>query len=124
MPYCQQERVRTRFHAPCDSNDDSILCFPGRNGKNIRRNGPLEGVFTDCGRTQGQRTLSLLCGQDLQQEVVVPAGNFAFSFDAVLRWVLLQQADGEAAEPGEVVGQTPIARPALVFSERDVEHPV
>ena len=43
--------MRTRFHAPCDSNEDSILCFPGRNGKNIPRSGPLESVFTDCGRT-------------------------------------------------------------------------
>ena len=74
--------------------------------------------------TQGQRTLSLLCGKDLQQEGVVPAGDFAFSFDAVLGRVLLQQADRETAEPGEVVGQMPLARSALVFAERDVEHPV
>ena len=38
--------------------------------------------------------------------------------------MLLQQADREAAEPGEIVGQMPLARPALVFVERDVEHPV
>ena len=48
---------------------------------------------------QGQRTFSLLCGKDLQEEVVVPTGDFAFTFDAVLRGVLLQQADGEATKP-------------------------
>ena len=47
-------------------------------------------IITTSAVSQGQRTLSLLCGQDLQQEVVVPTGDFAFSFDAVLRRVLLQ----------------------------------
>ena len=34
-----------------DSNDCSILCFPGQNDKNIPENELLESVFTDCGRT-------------------------------------------------------------------------
>ncbi len=44
--------MRTRFHAPGDNDDALILCFPGRNGKNIPRSGPLEDVFTDYGRTR------------------------------------------------------------------------
>ena len=39
---------------------------------------------------QGQRTLSLFDCKDLHQEVVVPAGDFAFAFDAVFRRMLLQ----------------------------------
>ena len=75
-------------------------------------------------KPQGQRTLSLLCGKDLQEEVVVPAGDFALAFDTMFGRVLLQQADGEATEPGKIVRQTSVACSALVFVEGDVEPPV
>jgi hypothetical protein len=39
-------------------------------------------VFRTGVAAQGQRTLSPLCGKDLQQEVVTPAGDLAFAFDA------------------------------------------
>ncbi len=73
---------------------------------------------------QGQRTLSSLCDKDLHQEVVVPAGELAFAFNAVFRGMLLEQADRETSKPGEVVGHVPLARATLVFVEGHVEHPM
>ena len=60
----------------------------------------VNGCGSVSGSPQGQRTLNLLCVKDLQQEVVVPAGDFAFAFDAVFRGVLLQQADRKTSQPG------------------------
>ena len=73
---------------------------------------------------QGQRTLSCFCGKDLHQEVVVPTGDLALAFDAVIHRMLLQQANAKTAKPGEIVGQTSLTRPTLVFVERYVEHPM
>ncbi len=38
----------------------------------------------------GQRTLSVLCGKDLQQEVVVPAATFTFHDEALFAGMLFQ----------------------------------
>ena len=40
------------------------------------------------------RLLSSLRHKDFHQEVIVPAGDFAFAFDVVCRGMLLEQADG------------------------------
>jgi len=45
-------------------------------------------VFVGLLEGQGQRTLTSLRSKDLHQEVVVPAGNLGFAFDAVFRRVL------------------------------------
>lgn len=34
--------------------------------------------------TQGQRTLTPLCGKDFHEELVVPSGDLAFPLDAVV----------------------------------------
>ncbi len=60
----------------------------------------------------------------MHQEVVVPTGYFALAFDAVLRRMLLQQADRKAAKPREIVRHVPSARATLVFVERHVQHPM
>ena len=75
-------------------------------------------------RNQGQRTLSPLCDKDLHQEVVAPACDLALAFDAVCRGMAFEQADCEAAKPGEIVGHVPVACTALVFVEGHVEHPM
>jgi len=66
---------------------------------------------------QGQRTLTSLRRKDLHQELVVPACDSALSLDAVLGRVTFQQADREAAEPGEVVCDAPFPRATVVFVE-------
>ncbi len=43
----------------------------------------IKGLMLTASRAQGQRTLSPLCGKDLHQEVVAPAGDLTFAFDAV-----------------------------------------
>jgi len=51
MSNCRKERFDIRADSLNDSNGGSILCFFGPNGKKIPANDPLDGVFTDCGRT-------------------------------------------------------------------------
>ena len=41
--------------------------------------------------TQGQRTLSRLSGEDMEEEFVAPAAGAAFHGQAVFAWVLLEQ---------------------------------
>ena len=65
-----------------------------------------------------------MCDKDLHQEVVVPAGDLSFAFDAVCRGMALEQADGETAKPGKIVGHVPVARATLVFVEGHVEDPM
>jgi len=48
------------------------------------------------GAIQGQRELTCLSGEDLHQEVVVPAAAAAFHGEAVAAGVLLQQRQCEA----------------------------
>lgn len=75
-------------------------------------------------RPQGQRTLSPLCGKDFQKELVVPPSDLALSLDAVVGGVTLEETDGEATKPGEVVGHVAIARAALILVEGHIEDPV
>jgi len=49
---------------------------------------PPKNSFSAWSAYQGQRTLTSLRSKDLHQEVVVPAGNLGFAFDAVFRRVL------------------------------------
>ena len=42
-------------------------------------------------RSQGQRTLSCLSGEDMEEEFVAPAAGAAFHGQAVFAWVLLEQ---------------------------------
>ena len=46
---------------------------------------------------QGQRTLSSFSGKDLHQEVNTPAGHATLHDVAFLAWMVLDQAQGEAA---------------------------
>ena len=51
-------------------------------------------------RPQGQRTLGAFASKDLHQEVHAPAGHAAFHDVALLAWMLLDQAQGHATQPG------------------------
>jgi hypothetical protein len=48
---------------------------------------------------QGQIVLSSLCAKDLQQEIIAPGGDLAFSFDAVFGGMLFQQTDRKSTKP-------------------------
>jgi len=59
---------------------------------------------TDRLQDQGWRTLNSFSRKNLEQEVIVPARNLNLPFDAVARWMPLEQADGKAAKPCKIVG--------------------
>jgi hypothetical protein len=75
-------------------------------------------------RLQGQRTLTSFSDNDLHQEVDAPAGHASFHDLALFARVLLDEAQGEAAEPGEVLGERAVADAAVVFAVGHVERPV
>ena len=54
---------------------------------------------------QGQRTLSCLSGAGMDEEFVAPAAGAAFHGQAVFAWVLFEQRQREAVQPGEVLPQ-------------------
>jgi hypothetical protein len=60
----------------------------------------------------------------LDQEVGAPAGHSAFHNLALFGGVPLDEAQGEAAEPGEVFGERAVADAAFVFAVGHVERPV
>lgn len=63
--------------------------------------------------------------QDFEQVVRIEGAVDAFVFGAAfVRGLLLQQADGQAADGGEVRGAVAVLLAALVFAEDQIEHPV
>jgi hypothetical protein len=97
--------VRTRFHAPGDSNDASILCFPGRNGKNIPRSGPLESVFTDCG--WNREVACLLAGVEPAYRefkgTPLEAAALSWSYNKPRRHLTHSQKAAVAVESADVI---------------------
>ena len=65
-----------------------------------------------------------MCRKDFHQELIAPAGYLALSLDAVVRGVAFEEADREAAKPGEIVGYASLARATLVLVERDIQNPM
>ena len=63
--------------------------------------------------------------QDFEQVVRIEGAVQAFVFDAsFVRGFLPEQADGQAADGGEVRGAGAVLWAALVFAEDHIEHPV
>ena len=54
-------------------------------------------------QTQGKRKLSAWEAKDLREEVFIPAGHATPHGDAFLVLDLLQESDGEAFQPGNIV---------------------
>src|SRR5262245_66065614 len=74
--------------------------------------------------TQGQRVSNSMKSQDFREEVGVHHTPEHLAPEAVLDGVSLQECDREASEPAEVIGQSPLARAAVVLPEGHVQHPV
>lgn len=89
--------------------------------------GQSTGLATNAGThrdRQGNRLNISRCREDGGEEIVVPAGGFAFEADAASGWSFLEHVEGHVFEDGGVVGGVVLADTRFVLAEGHVEHPV
>ena len=81
----------------------------------------LKMIASDVGSMHGERKLDPFQAKDLRQVVGVPAGHATAHGDAFFVLTLLQQADGESFQPGNIIGGMTVSQPTLVFAKGHIE---
>ena len=83
----------------------------------------IEGLLPTFKR-QGCRILSYIQGKDLREVIDVPARHSSAHGDTFFVLATLEQTDGEAFQPGQIVGSVSIPDSAFVFTKRHIQTPV